>query len=85
MESMGIIMTIIIGAIAGWLAGMIMKGKGMGFVVNAMLGIAGAFVGTYLFGLIGFSFGHGLIGAVFTSTTGAIVLLFLVGVLRKSQ
>ena len=85
MESTSIIMTVLIGAIAGWLAGLIMKGRGLGFIVNAMLGIAGAFVGYYLLGLINFSFGHGLIGAILTSTTGAVVLLFIVGVLRKSQ
>ena len=85
MESMGIIMMVIIGAIAGWLAGLIMKGKGLGFIVNAMLGIAGAFVGNYLFSQIGFSFGNGLIGSIFTSTSGAVVLLFIVGILRKSQ
>lgn len=85
METQGIIMIVIIGAIAGWLAGLIMKGKGMGFVVNALLGIAGAFVGSYIFDLIGLSTGHGLIGAIFTSTTGAVILLFIVGILRKSQ
>ncbi len=85
METQSIIMMLLIGSIAGWLAGLILKGKGMGFIINALLGIAGAFVGNYLFGLIGFSTGNGLIGAVFTSTAGAVVLLFIVGVLRKSQ
>jgi uncharacterized membrane protein YeaQ/YmgE (transglycosylase-associated protein family) len=85
MESTGLITMIIIGAIAGWLAGLIMKGQGMGFIINVLLGIAGAFVGTYLFSLIGFSFGPGFLGAIFTSTAGAVVLLFIVGLLRKSQ
>ncbi|MCU7939496.1 MAG: GlsB/YeaQ/YmgE family stress response membrane protein [gamma proteobacterium symbiont of Bathyaustriella thionipta] len=85
MESEGIIATILIGAIAGWLAGLIMKGRGMGFIVNALVGIAGAFVGSYLFGLIGFSVGKGLVGAIFTSTAGAVILLFIFGILRKSQ
>ena len=85
METQSIIMMLLIGSIAGWLAGLIMKGKGMGFIINALLGIAGAFVGNYLFEQIGFSTGNGLIGAVFTSTAGAVVLLFIVGVLRKSQ
>lgn len=85
METQSIIMMLLIGSIAGWLAGLIMKVKGMGFIINALLGIAGAFVGNYLFGLIGFATGSGLIGAVFTSTAGAVVLLFLAGVLRKSQ
>lgn len=85
MEAQGIIMTILIGSIAGWLAGLILKGRGMGFIVNAIVGIIGAFVGSYLFALIGFSIGSGLISAIITSTAGAIVLLAIVGFLRKSQ
>ncbi|MCU7837201.1 MAG: GlsB/YeaQ/YmgE family stress response membrane protein [gamma proteobacterium symbiont of Taylorina sp.] len=85
MEAQGLIMIILVGAIAGWLAGLIMKGKGMGFIINALLGIVGASVGNYLFSLIGFSIAGGLIGTIFTSTTGAVVLLFIIGVLRKSQ
>ena len=85
MEAQGLIITILIGAVAGWLAGLILKGKGMGFIINAIVGIIGAFVGNYLFTLIGFSVGSGLLGAIFTSTSGAVVLLVIVGILRKSQ
>ncbi len=85
METQGLIMTVLIGATAGWLAGLILKGKGMGFIINALVGIIGAFVGNYLFTLIGFSVGSGLIGAIITSTAGAVVLLAIVGFLRKSQ
>ena len=85
METYGIIMILVIGSIAGWLAGLIMEGKGMGFIVNALIGIVGAFVGNYLFNLIGFSVGNGMFGAIVTSTAGAVVLLFIVGILKKSQ
>ena len=85
METDSISAMVLIGAIAGWLAGLIMKGSGMGFIVNALVGIVGAFVGSYLFGLIGFSAGSGLVGAIITSTAGAVVLLFIFGILRKSQ
>jgi len=85
MEAQGIIATVLIGAIAGWLAGVILKGKGMGFNITAVVGIVGALVGNYLFTLIGFSVGSGLIGAIITSTAGAVVLLAIVGFLRKSQ
>ena len=85
MEAYGLIMTIVIGAVAGWLAGLILKGKGMGFLMNAVVGIIGAFVGSYLFNLIGFSIAGGLIGAIITSTAGAVVLLAIVGILKKSQ
>jgi uncharacterized membrane protein YeaQ/YmgE (transglycosylase-associated protein family) len=57
----------------------------MGFIINALLGIVGAFVGNYLFNLIGFSVGNGLFGAIITSTAGAVVLLFIAGILKKSQ
>jgi uncharacterized membrane protein YeaQ/YmgE (transglycosylase-associated protein family) len=60
-------------------------GQGMGLIVNALIGIAGAFVGSYLFGLIGFSAGSGLIGIIMTATAGAVVLLFIAGLLRKSR
>ncbi len=85
MGSYGIFTIIIIGAIAGWLAGLILKGKGMGFLLNMVVGILGASVGNYLFGLIGFTTGSGIISAIITSTAGAVVLLFIVGLLRKSQ
>jgi len=85
MEAYGIIMTVLIGSLAGWFAGLILKGKGKGFWLNTLIGIVGAFIGNYLFQLIGFSIGSGLIGTVITATTGAVVLLFIVGVLRKSQ
>ena len=85
METESLIATVLIGAIAGWLAGLIMKGSGMGFIINAAVGIVGAFVGSYLFGLIGFSVGSGLLGAIITATAGAVVSLFIFGILRKSQ
>ena len=82
MEVQNIVMMILIGAVAGWLAGLIM-GRGMGFIINAVIGIAGAFVGTYLFDLIGFSAGDGLVGIIVTATAGAVVLLAITGLLRK--
>ena len=85
MGTESIIATVLIGAIAGWLAGLIMKGSGNGLIINAVVGIVGAFVGSYLFGLIGFSVGSGLLGAIITATAGAVVLLFIFGILRKSQ
>ncbi|MCP3852169.1 MAG: GlsB/YeaQ/YmgE family stress response membrane protein [Gammaproteobacteria bacterium] len=85
METQSLIMTVIIGSIAGWLAGLILKGRGMGFIVNSIVGIIGAFVGSYVFTLIGFSMGNGIIGVLITSTSGAVILLAIVGFLKKSQ
>jgi len=78
-----LIIFLVIGAIAGWLAGNIMKGRGFGLVGNIVVGIIGAIIGGYLFGVLGISIGGGLLGSIIVSTAGAAVLLFLVGILKK--
>lgn len=76
-----LIMFLVIGAIAGWLAGLIMKGKGSGILMNMIVGIAGAFIGGWAFQLLGLS-SHGLIGSLATAVFGAVVLLFIVKKLK---
>ena len=83
MEGTGLIFTLIIGAIAGWLAGKIMKGKGFGVIGNIVVGVVGAILGGFLFGLLGVSAG-GLLGSLVTATMGAIVLLWIVSQVKKS-
>jgi uncharacterized membrane protein YeaQ/YmgE (transglycosylase-associated protein family) len=73
---------LLIGAVAGWLAGLIMKGDGFGVLGNIIVGVIGAFIGGFLFGLLGFS-SSGLIGSLITALVGAIVLLFVVGLFKK--
>jgi len=80
---MGFILYLVIGAIAGWLAGLIMKGRGFGLLGNIIVGIIGGFLGGFLFGLLGISGGN-LMGSLFTSLVGAVVLLFIVGLIKKS-
>ena len=75
---------IVIGAIAGWLAGLIVKGYGFGFVGNIILGIVGAFIGNWLFVQLGISIGFGIIGTIVAATVGAVLLLLLVRVLRRA-
>ncbi len=70
------------GAIAGWLAGSFLKGKGFGLLGNIIVGIIGAFVGGFAFNLLGLS-ASGIIGNVIMSTAGAILLLFTVKLLKK--
>ena len=72
-----------IGAIAGWLAGTLVKGGGFGLLGNIIVGIVGAFVGGYLFGALGISTG-GIFGSIITATVGAIVLIFAIRVLKKA-
>jgi len=82
MENMGIIAFLIIGAIAGWLAGKIIRGGGFGILGNMVVGIVGAVIGGFIFNFVGISAG-GLIGSIVTATIGAIVLLFFVGLVTK--
>ncbi len=79
---MNLILFIIIGAVAGWLSGKIMKGRGFGVIGNILIGIVGAFLGGFLFGAMGI-IATGLIGELITATVGAVVLLWLIGVLKK--
>lgn len=83
MDVENIVLILIIGAIAGWLAGKIMKGRGFGLLGNIVIGIIGAFVGGFLFGLLGITAG-GIIGSLVMSTVGAVTLLFVVRVLKKA-
>ncbi|MEJ2141664.1 MAG: GlsB/YeaQ/YmgE family stress response membrane protein [Gammaproteobacteria bacterium] len=82
MDTNSLIMVLVIGALAGWLAGKIMKGKGFGIPVNIVVGIIGAIIGGFLFGLLGVSAG-GFIGSLVTSTIGAIALLFVISLIKK--
>ena len=82
--SMESLLTILlIGAIAGWLAGLIVKGYGFGLLGNIIIGIIGAFVGTWLLGRLGVSLGAGIAGAIINAVIGAVVVLFLIGLFRR--
>ena len=74
---------LIIGAVAGWLAGVVMKGQGFGILVNIIVGCVGAVLGGWLIGVLGFS-SAGLIGSLITAFIGAVVLLFIIGLIKKS-
>jgi len=74
---MELLIAVLIGAVAGWLAGVIMKSNSNGVLVNIILGIAGGFVGAWLFKVLGVSIGSGLIGAIITATIGAAALILV--------
>lgn len=67
---------LIIGIVAGWLAGRFMHGAGFGLLGDLVVGVVGSFIGGYLFSIIGVKH-EGMIGKIFTATIGAIVLLFV--------
>jgi uncharacterized membrane protein YeaQ/YmgE (transglycosylase-associated protein family) len=79
---MQLILFVLIGAIAGWLAGQIMKGRGFGVVGNIVVGVVGAFLGGVVFRLLGFA-AFGLLAQLITATVGAIILLWIVSYLRR--
>ena len=83
MDLTSILIFLAIGAVAGWLAGVLMKGGGFGLLGNIVVGIIGAFVGGWIFSLLGLAAG-GLLGAIVTATVGAVVLLFVIRLFKKS-
>ncbi|HHA18766.1 MAG TPA: GlsB/YeaQ/YmgE family stress response membrane protein [Methylophaga sp.] len=83
MDITALLVFLAIGAVAGWLAGTLMKGGGFGLLGNIIVGILGAVVGGYVFGLLGIAAGGGLIGSIVTATVGAALLLFIVKLIKK--
>lgn len=74
---MSLLYFLAVGAIAGWLGGQIMKGKGFGLLGNILVGIIGSLIGGYLFNLLGIETSGGLVGSVITAAAGAVVLLWI--------
>jgi uncharacterized membrane protein YeaQ/YmgE (transglycosylase-associated protein family) len=79
-----LIIWLVIGAIAGWLAGQIMTGFGFGLIGNIILGIIGALVAGWLLPRIGLYIGGGIIGDIINALIGAIVVLFVIGLLKRA-
>jgi uncharacterized membrane protein YeaQ/YmgE (transglycosylase-associated protein family) len=75
---------LIIGAIAGWLAGVLVKGYGFGLVGNIVVGIVGAFVAGLLVQALGFSIGGGILGSILYATVGAVVLLLVIRLVKQA-
>jgi uncharacterized membrane protein YeaQ/YmgE (transglycosylase-associated protein family) len=80
----GLIWALIIGAVAGWLAGLLVKGGGFGLLVDILVGIVGAVIGGWLFSALGVSLGGGLLGSLLTAVIGAVVLLFVIRLFRRA-
>ena len=74
---------LIVGAIAGWLAGKLVRGFGFGLLWNIIIGIVGAFIGVWLLTKLGVRPGTGIIGSVVNATIGAVVMLVIAGLLRR--
>jgi uncharacterized membrane protein YeaQ/YmgE (transglycosylase-associated protein family) len=82
---MGIIYTIIVGVLAGFLAGLVMKGKGFGFLINLIVGVAGAVIGSWIFNMLHIHIFHGFKGELLQAFIGAVVLLAIINVINKKE
>jgi len=84
MQIESLVVLLVVGAVAGWLAGQIMKGYGFGLIGNIAVGVAGAFIASMVLPAIGVSIGSGILGSIIHSTIGAVILLFLIGLVKRA-
>lgn len=78
----GLLLLIFIGLVAGWLAGVLVKGGGFGILGDIVVGVLGAVIGGYLFGVVGIG-GSGLLGQILVATVGAVLLIFVLRLIRR--
>ena len=82
MDLQSIILFLVIGLVAGWLAGRIMRGRGLGLVGDLVIGVISALLGGWLFDFLELSFG-GILGSLVTALVGAIILLYLLRLVKR--
>lgn len=80
---MGILAALLIGAIAGWLAGLIVRGAGFGLLGNIVIGIIGALVAGWLLPRLGVNLGVGAIRDIINATIGAVIVLVILSLIRR--
>jgi uncharacterized membrane protein YeaQ/YmgE (transglycosylase-associated protein family) len=83
LEPISLIALLLVGAVAGWLAGQIVRGYGFGLIGNIVVGIIGAVVGAWLLPMVGLVIGGGMIGWIINATLGAVILLFVIGLIKR--
>jgi len=84
MSGQGLIIWIVVGGIAGWLAGLIVKGGGFGILGDIVVGIVGSLIAGALFGAFFPGIGAGVLGAIISATIGAVILLFVIRLVRRA-
>ena len=84
MSQHNLIAWLIIGVVAGWLAGLIVRGRGFGLIGDIILGIIGAFIGGWLAGKLHVHIGSGIVSSIVTATVGAIVLAAIGRLIRRA-
>lgn len=84
MGAQSIIVFLVIGAVAGWLAGQIVRGMGFGLVGNIVVGIVGAFLAGWLLPMAGIAIGGGIIASIIDAVIGAVILLVIIGLIKRA-
>ena len=84
MDAQTLIIWLIVGAVAGWLAGMVVKGGGYGLIGDIIVGIVGAFIAGWLLPRVGIVIGGGIIAAIINAFIGAVILLLLLQLIRRA-
>ncbi|WP_050524289.1 GlsB/YeaQ/YmgE family stress response membrane protein [Pseudorhodobacter wandonensis] len=86
MAANSLIVLLIVGGIAGWLAGLLVKGYGLGLLGNIVVGILGALVAGWMFPMLGLELGlgHGILASIAHATIGAVVVLFLIRLIKRA-
>ena len=79
-----LIVFLIIGGVAGWLAGLLVKGFGFGIIGNIIVGIVGAVIAGYVLPMVGLYIGGGIIGSIINATIGAVLLLLLIKIIKRA-
>jgi uncharacterized membrane protein YeaQ/YmgE (transglycosylase-associated protein family) len=83
MDAQTLVIWLIVGAVAGWLAGMVVKGGGYGLIGDIIVGIVGAFIAGWLLPRIGIVIGGGIIAAIINAFIGAVILLIILRLVRR--
>jgi uncharacterized membrane protein YeaQ/YmgE (transglycosylase-associated protein family) len=83
MSTESLLVILLIGAIAGWLAGQIVQGAGFGLIGDIVIGIVGAFIASWLFPQLGLHLGAGIVAEIIAATIGAVLLLVIVRLVRR--
>ena len=84
MDVQTLLVFLIVGAVAGWLAGVIVKGHGFGLVGNIVVGIIGAFLAGWLLPMLGIAIGGGIVAAIINALIGAVILLVIIGFIKRA-
>jgi uncharacterized membrane protein YeaQ/YmgE (transglycosylase-associated protein family) len=83
MSAESLLIILLIGLVAGWLAGLIVQGTGFGLIADICIGIVGALIGSWLFPQLGIHIGEGMVGAIIAATIGAVLLLLILRLVSR--